>query len=372
MIGRDRSKAWGLPRSGRERSKTGSLARSTWTGLLLLATACGGDPVGEPVTVIVPNGAGMAEVADSLATNGIVDHPNLFRIYARVRGADTGVRAGRYAFRRGTSWGDLVEDLTRGRVQTAALTIPEGYNLRDMAPRIAAVTGLDADSVLSVLQDDSAHVRYEVPGPGLEGYLFPDTYRFAPGVPLDLVVRTMVRRYQQVWTPERRTRLDSIEMDEREVVTLASIIQGEARRREEMPTISAVYHNRLEIGYPLQADPTVLYALGGRRDRLLYAAIDSVADNPYNTYTQGGLPPGPINAPGEGAIEAAMNPADVEYLYFVARPDGTHVFTRHLVDHNRAKSEIRTEWERAQDSVRARSPELADTADSESGEEDSP
>jgi UPF0755 protein len=126
-------------------------------------------------------------------------------------------------------------------------------------------------------------------------------------------------------------------------MTLASIIQAEARRVEEMPTISAVYHNRLRLGYRLQADPTVLYALGGRRERLLFAAIDSVADNPYNTYTQRGLPPGPIAAAGEAAIHAALYPADESYLYFVARPDGSHIFTRSLEEHNRAREVARTE-----------------------------
>jgi UPF0755 protein len=174
-----------------------------------------------------------------------------------------------------------------------------------------------------------------VPGPGLEGYLFPDTYLFARGVPVRTVVREMVERYREIWTPERRARLDSIGMTEGELVTLASIVQAEARRSEEMPRIAGVYHNRLEIGWLLQADPTVLYALGGYRARLLFAAIDSVADNPYNTYTQPGLPPGPIGSPGEAAIDAALAPAD-DYLYFVAWPDGTHVFTRSLADHNRA------------------------------------
>jgi UPF0755 protein len=129
-------------------------------------------------------------------------------------------------------------------------------------------------------------------------------------------------------------------MTEREIVTLASIVQAEARRMEEMPRIAGVYHNRLEIGWLLEADPTVLYALGGYRERLLYAAIDSVADNPYNTYRQSGLPPGPIGAPGEAAIDAALHPTD-DFLFFVARPDGTHVFTRSLAAHNQARADIR-------------------------------
>ncbi len=125
-------------------------------------------------------------------------------------------------------------------------------------------------------------------------------------------------------------------MTEAEVMTLASIVQAEARRLDEMPRISGVYHNRLGLDWLLQADPTVLYALGGTRQRLLFAAIDSVADNPYNTYAHSGLPPGPIGAPGEAAIDAALNPVD-DYLYFVAWTDGSHVFTRSLSEHNRAR-----------------------------------
>ena len=173
----------------------------------------------------------------------------------------------------------------------------------------------------------------------------------------------MTERYRGVWTPARRAALDSLSLDEREVVTLASIIEAEALRAEEMPIISGVYHNRLRIGYLLQADPTVMYALGGRRARLLYAAIDSVADNPYNTYTQPGLPPGPIGAPGEAAIEAALRPADVDFLYFVARPDGTHIFTLSLQEHNQARVTARREWDEARrDAVRR-----ADSAASTSG-----
>ena len=190
---------------------------------------------------------------------------------------------------------------------------------------------------------DSLHVDWQVPGPGLEGYLFPDTYRFAEGVTVDNVISAMVAEYRSYWTEERREKLAETGMSEREIVTLASIIQAEARHVPEMPTISSVYHNRLRIGMLLQADPTVLYALGGTRQRLLYAAIDSVADNPYNTYTQGGLPPGPICAPGADALDAALNPIESDLLYFVARPDGTHIFTRSLREHNQARLQARRE-----------------------------
>jgi UPF0755 protein len=162
---------------------------------------------------------------------------------------------------------------------------------------------------------------------------------------MDLAIQAMIDQYRRFWTGERRARAAALQFSERDVTTLASIIQGEALRTAEMPTISGVFHNRLDIGYLLQADPTVQYALGGRRSRLLFSDIESVAEHPYNTYTYPGLPPGPIGAPGEAALEAALDPAEVEYLYFVARPDGSHIFTPSLEAHNRARIVARREWD---------------------------
>jgi UPF0755 protein len=320
-------------------------------GPLLLAMAlalgaCGGEAPqagGETVLVTVPPGASFATVTDTLVSRGLVSHPRLFTALARVRKLDRGIRAGSYAFQPGSSWSTLLEDLVTGRVITIGVTVPEGFTLAQMASRLTPVTGLSADSVLAVLRADSAALLRDLPGPGLEGYLFPDTYRFAEGTRLDDVVGAMVRRYRAAWTPRREARREELGMTEREVVTLASIIQAEARVVDEMPTISAVYHNRLRLGWPLQADPTVLYALGGHRPRLLYAAMDSVAGNPYNTYTHSGLPPGAIGAPGEAALEAALFPLDVDYLFFVARSDGSHTFTRTLAEHNRAVAISRRE-----------------------------
>jgi UPF0755 protein len=154
------------------------------------------------------------------------------------------------------------------------------------------------------------------------------------------MTQAMVGRYRQVWTEARRARAAAIGMDEREVVTLASIVEKDARSWGERDTISAVYHNRLRIGMALQADPTVQYALGTHQTRLLYEHIDSVADHPYNTYSRRGLPPGPIASPSEGAIDAALNPAAVDFLYFVARPNGSHIFTRSLAEHNLARRQV--------------------------------
>ncbi|MFQ5536031.1 MAG: endolytic transglycosylase MltG [Gemmatimonadota bacterium] len=329
--------------------------RAALLALLAVAAgtgACAPSPPSEDteaVDIVIPDGATFQAVADTLAAHGLINRPRTFAVYARLRGVDGKVKAGHYLIPPQASWGQLLHILTTGRVATVPLTIPEGLRLTQIAPRIAEVSGVSVDSVMKILAAPGADSVYGVPGPGLEGYLFPDTYHFARGVSPRSMIRTMVDRYHQVWTPGRRARLDSLGMSEREIVTLASIIQAEARRTAEMPLISSVYHNRLRRGWLLQADPTVLYALGGPRERLLYAAIDSVKDNPYNTYTQPGLPPGPIGSPGEKAIDAALHPAETNYMYFVARPGGHHVFTRTLAEHNRAKARARREF----DSLRA-------------------
>jgi UPF0755 protein len=292
---------------------------------------------------MVPPGASFGTVVDTLVARGVLTRATAFRVYARLRGDDRRVRSGRYRLVPGTGWDQLLTVLTEGRVVTVPMTVPEGFRLTQIAPRIAEVTEATREAVTAAMDAPDVHQVYDVPGPGLEGYLFPDTYRFAAGVPIPSVLEAMTRRYKSFWTPERVARLDSLDMTERDLVTLASIVQSEARKVEEMPRIASVYHNRLRLGWLLQADPTVIYALGGYRERLLFAAIDSVADSPYNTYTQRGLPPGPIGAPGEAALVASLYPVDEPFLYFVAWPDGSHVFSRTLAEHNRAIAASRRE-----------------------------
>lgn len=320
---------------------------------VIVTLACTNPTDGPSVELTVPQGAPFGQVVDTLVQRGVVTSGTLFSLFARVRGDDRQVHAGQYRFRQGEPWRSVLSDLTTGRVVTETVTVPEGFTLKQMATRLAGITGLDADSIATTIASlDAADLG--VPGPGLEGYLFPDTYRFAPGADLGVVVQAMADRYISYWTEDRRQRLVELDMTERELVTLASIVQAEAARIEEMPVIAGVYHNRLDIGHPLQADPTVLYALGGPRERLLYAAMDSVAGSPYNTYTHAGLPPGPIGAPGEAALNAALAPSETDYFYFVARPGGEHTFSETLNEHNRAVTRARRAW----DSIRAATAQL--------------
>ncbi|HUG40596.1 MAG TPA: endolytic transglycosylase MltG [Longimicrobiales bacterium] len=317
--------------------------------LLLAATACGGNGQGDgPVQrITVRPGASFSEVADSLDAKGVLDGNLLFRGWARLTGAAADIKAGTYEFREGAGWKRVLADLTAGRVASHRLVVPEGWDVRRIAPALARLVGRDPDSLMVAMLDSATAARFGVPGPTLEGYLYPATYIVPAGADADTVISHMVREYRRVWTPERQALADSAGMSEREVVTLASIVEKEAKVAEEMPSIAAVYLNRIEIGYPLQADPTVQYALGDHQRRLLYAHIDSVADHPYNTYRRRGLPPGPIGSPSVRAIDAVLDPADVNYLYFVARDDGSHVFNRHLTEHNATIAEIRATRRRA-------------------------
>ena len=256
-------------------------------------------------------------------------------------GEDRRLKAGIYEMRTASSMQEALRQISSGEIETTAITIPEGLAFWQLAPILAEVTRDTEDAIAGALQNPMLAKRFDLPGHTIEGYLFPETYRFAQGVPLEIVISAMIDQYRSVWTDARKTALQASGMSEHEIVTLASIIQTEARQLSEMSRISGVYHNRIRARWLLQADPTVIYALGGHRERLLYAAIDSVADNPYNTYTQPGLPPGPIASPGVMAIDAALWPEDHDYWYFVARQDGSHVFTRTLADHNKAKEEQR-------------------------------
>lgn len=311
--------------------------------VLLLSGDTGDLEPGAVVEVRIPTGSSVRGIADRLEEGRLIDRPWQFAVYVRWKGADQELKAGHYRLVAGSSYAELLRVLRAGEVVTHPLTIPEGLTLREVAPRIAEYTGEPLEAVRAVLEDTSWVEQLGLPGPTLEGYLLPETYRFAEGIDAAAIIRTMVARYRDFWGEEERARAAALGLDEREVVTLASIVEEEARVGEERPVIAGVYLNRLEIGMLLQADPTVQYALGEPKARLLYRDIDAVADNPYNTYTQPGLPPGPIASPGVASLEATLDPAEHDFLFFVARIDGSHEFTRTVREHNNAKNRIRRE-----------------------------
>lgn len=343
-------------RSRAEASRT--LVVSSLCGLLALS-ACGGG-TGRPVRVVVPQGASFRVAADSLARRGVIQAPALFRLYAKLRGGDRTIKAGTYLLKRGSSWESLLTALREGKGLVYTVTVPEGFALSQIVPLVTRVLQVPQDSVIAAARDTSHLHRLGIPTPTLEGYLFPDTYIFLPGTTARTAVTSMVRRFEQVWQAEWTARLDSIGMTRHEVMTLASIVEREAKRPDERPVIAGVYRNRLQAGMRLEADPTVQYARGIHTNRVLFKDLD--VDSPYNTYKNSGLPPGPIASPGAASIRAALYPAAVPYKFFVAYPDGRHVFTDNFTQHTAARRQALRAWdawEARRDSLqaaRARAP----------------
>ena len=293
--------------------------------LIALGTlaSCGAPPEGT-AHVTIPAGASLRTAADSLEAHGIVASATFFRWYMRLSGGSRDIKAGNYVIRYDISWPALVRSLRDGEGIENRLTIPEGWSLASIVPALAQSLGAPEDSVVLATRDSALREDLGVPTATLEGYLFPDTYVFGYGTAPRTAVRQMTQRFESMWDAGWDARLTELGMSRNEIVTLASIIEKEAELPEERPVISAVYHNRLKRKMLLQADPTVQYALGLHRDRLFYR--DLLVDSPYNTYKYPGLPPGPIASPGKASLEAALYPAHVPYLYFVAMPDGHHEF----------------------------------------------
>ena len=318
---------------------------------LALAACGGGTGSGVPVRVNVPPGSTFRAAVDSLAASGIVRRPTFFRFYAKLTGRDGALKAGTYRIQRGASWSHVLDVLTDGKGLTHTVTVPEGYSAGAISLLLERVLDVPADSVQAAISDTTWLEELNVPVTTVEGYLFPDTYTFADGTSAREAVGTMIRRFEQVWKPEWDSRLQELAMSRHDIVTLASIVEKEARLAEERPVIAAVYHNRLRDRMLLQADPTVQYALGRvTYQRLFYK--DLAIDSPYNTYKYVGLPPGPIASPGEASIVASLYPAQVPYKFFVAYPDGHHEFHVDYASHSRAVREAR----RARDQARGASP----------------
>ena len=317
--------------------------RARATGALLVIgvlAACGGaDGPAEPVRVVIPAGSSFAAATDSLNSAGLVGSKPLFRAYAKLTGRDRSLKAGSYRFASDATWGQLLDALTRGRGVVATVTIPEGLALSSILPLLSRTLSLPLDSLQAAVRDSAMLARVGARTETLEGYLFPETYTFAEGASAREVVDAMVREFERRWQPEWNARLETLGMSRDEIVSLASIVEKEARIAEERPVIAAVYHNRLKRGMLLQADPTVQYARGQHAERVLYKHLE--VDSPYNTYRHPGLPPGPIASPGEASLHASLHPANVPYLFFVAHPDGHHEFEVTFEGHTRKRQEVR-------------------------------
>lgn len=305
----------------------------------VLAAACGGEPHGTPARVIVPRGASFAQATDSLAKVKLVGSPRMFRLYGRLTGGDRNIKPGTYLIKPGTPWTDIVSALNGGRGLVNTITIPEGYTIQQITPLLARTLKVPADSVTVAMRDTALLARLDIPNPTLEGYVFPDTYAFPIGTTARQAVREMVYAFERRWKRDWDSSLIELKINRNDLVTMASIVEKEARVAEERPVIAGVYYNRLRKGMLLQADPTIQFALGRHVGRVLYKDLE--IKSPYNTYIHKGLPPGPIASPGAASLAAAAHPANVPYLYFVATRDGHHEFRMTLNEHVNAIRQVR-------------------------------
>ena len=285
--------------------------------------------------VEIPPGSGAAEIRRRLVDTGVVADEWAFRAALAWTGQGRALKAGEYRFDRPMSVADVIDRIARGEVYVHPITFPEGLTIREMAG-VYESSGLGtAEGFIEAARDPSLVKDLDADAQDLEGYLFPETYTLPRGTPVSKLIATMVERFRSSYRELEKKRSGELDLSIREIVTLASLVEKETGKAEERPIVAAVYRNRIVRNMPMQADPTVVYALvkAGTYDGNLRKR-DLEFDSPYNTYKYPGLPPGPIASPGRAALEAAFAPANVEYLYFVSRNDGSHVFAETLAEHN--------------------------------------
>ncbi|HZN53543.1 MAG TPA: endolytic transglycosylase MltG [Methylomirabilota bacterium] len=292
-----------------------------------------------PVLVEIPAHDGVLDIAGRLYKAGAIRSRVGFVLLAGVRGSSRQLKAGEYELARGASTLDVLKQIEAGRVKQHLVLHPEGATVAEIARVLESERLAPSGAVARLATDRAFLATLGIDGPSIEGYLFPDTYQLVRGMTTEEILTRMVQRLRAKAGPDLTARAQARGLSVHQLLTLASIIEREAVDRGELRTISAVFWNRLKINMPLQADPTVQYATGKERRTLTRA--DLATDHPYNTYRRSGLPPGPIASPGLAAIEAALDPAPVKYLYFVAMDDHRHYFSASLSEHNAAVARYR-------------------------------
>jgi len=290
----------------------------------------------EPVEqiVVVKSGQGFKSFSKMLRERGIIEHPTKFRLFARFKGYDKKIKAGEYGLSSAMTPNKILEIMVQGKVLLHRLTIPEGYNLQQVAQAVSrAGFGTETDFLKAATDPDLVRAQ-GIDAETFEGYLFPDTYYFPKGTLPGKIISSMLKRFRSVFLQKWKEQAKSMGLTVHQVVTLASIIEKETGTADERPVISSVFHNRLNRKMRLESDPTVIYGIKDFNGNI--TRKDLLTSTPYNTYTIKGLPPGPISNTGVEALEAALYPADTEFLFFVARKDRTHQFSTNIRDHNRA------------------------------------
>jgi UPF0755 protein len=299
---------------------------------------------GEPQTIAIHPGQSARAVAGELQRKGLIRSRRAFLVAARWSGKGNRLKAGGYRFPPTMSALEILDALVNGTHQTWRwLTIPEGFTMRQIAERVEEKGLGTAGALRRAAAADTFAPGFPLPKAGLEGYLFPDTYRVELGAEPGSLLAQMLRRFRDaVWQGVFSEKASYHGRSLNDIITLASCVEAEAKRDDERPVIAGVLANRLERGMKLECDATVQYALGAERKARLFNK-DLLVDSEYNTYLHPGLPPGPICSPGVASIRAAMNPARVPYLYYVAQPDGSHVFSCTYAEHQAAIARIRRE-----------------------------
>ena len=293
----------------------------------------------EVVSFDVSTGSSSRVIAKRLIEQKLIRNEHAFRLAVRYRGTGKRLRAGTYALRRNMALWDLLDEFEKGQVTLVSWTVPEGLTTSAIA-ELWEMSGFGtAEGFRKVSESPHLLKRYGLTDKTVEGYLFPNTYKFAKGTTTEKVVEMMLDEFKQQWTEKFNEEAQNLGRTRHEIVTLASVIEKEAQFGLERPRISSVFHNRLTRKWKLQADPTVLYALGNPERPLTKA--DLQVDSPYNTYKYKGLPPGPIANPGIDSIVAALRPEKTGYLYFVAIGEGKHHFSKTLSEHNRMIRKMR-------------------------------
>ena len=291
---------------------------------------------GRTCVITVENGMTAADIANMLHKEKLIKRPESFRLEARFMGLEGKLQAGKYEIEAGKSNSEIIDILARGQVKTVSFTVPEGYTVNKIAAKLAAEGLGDAEKFKEAARNYTPYKYMETNNPDViykaEGFIYPSTYLFTDGMTEKDMLATMVKEFNTQINHEKiGDAAEKADMQLRDIVTIASMVELEAVFKEEQPRIAGVFLRRLQIYMPIQSDTTIQYILGAQKEEITFA--DTEIQNPYNTYVNAGLPPGPIGSPSLDAIKAVLNPEQTDYLYFVADKDGHHRFTRTYAEH---------------------------------------
>jgi len=290
--------------------------------------------VKEGKVVEIPAKVGYLGVVSILEKEDIIGNTFQFFLYSLIQNGFARLKAGEYYFEKGLTEWDVISFLVEGKMLKHQITIPEGYNLKDIAKELAKAKLADEKEFLRIVKDRELIKQFNIPSSTMEGYLFPDTYFFTKGMSINDIVVKMHSRFKEKVGAAVNEKAKRRGLTLNEVIILASIVEKETGKKEEKPVVASVFYNRLKIGMPLQSDPTTIYGIKNFDGDLTKENLRR--KTPYNTYTFKGLPPSPISNPGIDSINAVLNPAATDYLYFVSKNDGSHIFSRNYNQHNLA------------------------------------